>query len=260
MNAELSENLIGGSSADLTAGSDLVAGDADHGDEAGRGDEDDDEEILSPEEVLGRMRDAWINEKFAPDLLEPKMEVVDCLLEQVEEESSAPSGSRDFGASLRRMEAARVRFLVASYLRLRLEKIQKYVFHLLESQEAQENIIVAMTPQELRFATQFRKDLEAHFKRLALDHLPSKVAELNLGSSAASSSASVARQVDPPVPRPDLSKTVFVRAVRDVRGVLIEDEANRDRDEEYDMAAGSQHILKYRSVAHLIRNGSVRLM
>ena len=57
-----------------------------------------------------------------------------------------------------------------------------------------------------------------------------------------------------------MNSTVFVKAVEDVSGVVIEDEAGRGRDEDYDMAAGSQHILNYKSVANLIRNGRVKLM
>ena len=41
------------------------------------------EEELSTREVLQRLHDAWINEKFAPELLENQIEVVDCLLGQI---------------------------------------------------------------------------------------------------------------------------------------------------------------------------------
>jgi GINS complex subunit 4 len=33
--------------------------------------------------VLGKLEEAWLNEKHSPELLEPKMEIVDCMLEQV---------------------------------------------------------------------------------------------------------------------------------------------------------------------------------
>jgi hypothetical protein len=34
-------------------------------------------------QVLGKLEEAWLNEKHSPELLEPKMEIVDCMLEQV---------------------------------------------------------------------------------------------------------------------------------------------------------------------------------
>ena len=42
------------------------------------------EEELTAAEVLKRLQDAWVNEKFAPELLDPQIEVVDCLLDQLD--------------------------------------------------------------------------------------------------------------------------------------------------------------------------------
>ena len=41
------------------------------------------EEELTAAEVLQKLEDAWLNEKHSPELLEPKMEIVECMLEQV---------------------------------------------------------------------------------------------------------------------------------------------------------------------------------
>ena len=38
-----------------------------------------------PTQVLNKLEEAWLNEKHSPDLLEPKMELVECMLEQVQE-------------------------------------------------------------------------------------------------------------------------------------------------------------------------------
>ena len=42
------------------------------------------EEELTAAEVLQKLEDAWLNEKHSPELLEPKMEIVECMLEQVD--------------------------------------------------------------------------------------------------------------------------------------------------------------------------------
>ena len=90
---------------------------------------------------MQRLQDAWINEKFAPDLLEHQIEVVNCMLDQIADiknkinmERSKKTTSKNFGFALYEMEIARVKFLISSYLRIRLEKIQRYVYHLLEQQ------------------------------------------------------------------------------------------------------------------------------
>ena len=41
------------------------------------------EEELTAAEVLQKLEDAWLNEKHSPELLEPKMEIVECMMEQV---------------------------------------------------------------------------------------------------------------------------------------------------------------------------------
>ena len=43
------------------------------------------EEELTAAEVLQKLEDAWLNEKHSPELLEPKMEIVECMLEQVKQ-------------------------------------------------------------------------------------------------------------------------------------------------------------------------------
>merc|ERR1719351_577867 len=84
------------------------------------------EEELSTREVLQRLHDAWINEKFAPELLENQIEVVDCLLGQIahiEEKIAAEklqNGSNPknkFAASVYKME------------------IGRFIFHQLEQEE-----------------------------------------------------------------------------------------------------------------------------
>ena len=45
--------------------------------------EEDDEEEMSSAEVLAKLEEAWRNEKFAPNLLEAKTDLVDCIVEQV---------------------------------------------------------------------------------------------------------------------------------------------------------------------------------
>lgn len=147
------------------------------------------QEELSTREVLQRLHDAWINEKFAPELLDPQIEVVDCLLEQIAHIEDKISKERlrngsdpkiKFAASVYKMEIGRIRFTISSYLRTRLEKIQSFIFHLLgleekaqESDTLEENgMYTRMTANELKFAKQYRADIAEVYKKLALDHMP----------------------------------------------------------------------------------------
>ena len=49
----------------------------------GEEEEDDEEEMMTSAEVLAKLEEAWRNEKFAPDLLEAKTDLIDCISEQV---------------------------------------------------------------------------------------------------------------------------------------------------------------------------------
>jgi GINS complex subunit 4 len=61
------------------------------------------------------LKDAWVNEKFAPELLEPQAEIVDCLIEQLSrtEEHISTLDKGHFGIALHKMELQRIRFLVS---------------------------------------------------------------------------------------------------------------------------------------------------
>ena len=79
-----------------------------------------------------------------------------------------------------------------------------------------------MTPDEVKFAKQYRADIVEVFKKLALDHMPGKFQEFGPAASASissnnSSNPSTGKKLDPPAPQPNLNATVFVQAVDDVR-------------------------------------------
>merc|ERR1719150_3144616 len=67
------------------------------------------------------------------------MEIVSCLLEQIKatEEACEQLDKSDISIPIRKMELARIRFMIASYMRLRLQKIQKNV-HFLSKQSVEE--------------------------------------------------------------------------------------------------------------------------
>ncbi len=99
---------------------------------------EEEEEELTVGEVVQRLQTAWINEKFAPALLPHQTQVVECLIDQVSDswdalrhsmnptsllqtrqmEINLSSVSKtDFRVPLHRQELARVRYLLAAYLR-----------------------------------------------------------------------------------------------------------------------------------------------
>ena len=51
--------------------------------ETSAGDAEQFEDELTAAKVLQKLEDAWLNEKHSPEILEPRMEIVECMLEQV---------------------------------------------------------------------------------------------------------------------------------------------------------------------------------
>lgn len=123
---------------------------------------DDSEEIeLTTAQVIEIMMEAWLNEKFAPEILPHKSEVVDCLLGQIMymEENLSNLSNADFQKSLHQMELDRLRFIVTSYLRTRLDKIEAFVYVTLkeEDQRLEKNEALYLTNDELEFAKAYRQ-------------------------------------------------------------------------------------------------------
>ena len=106
------------------------------------------EEELTAAEVLQKLEDAWLNEKHAPELLESKIEIVECMLDQVRtmEENLAKVKKGDIRVPVHRMEIQRIKFMVNSYLRLRMRKIQSNIFSLTRDDHNQDNPS-RMTPE-----------------------------------------------------------------------------------------------------------------
>ncbi|KAK2172247.1 hypothetical protein NP493_976g00000 [Ridgeia piscesae] len=105
-------------------------------------DDEEETEALTAAEVLQKLEDAMLNEKFCPELLEQKMDVVECMLEQVEqmEENISHARTGDF-------KIDRIRYMLSSYLRTRLKKIEQYTSPILETEKSADT--PRLSPEEL---------------------------------------------------------------------------------------------------------------
>jgi len=128
------------------------------------------EEELSAAEVLAKLEEAWINERNSPELLHPRMEMVDCMLEQLKtmEGNLARLSKGDLRLPVHRMELGRIRFVINSYLRARLQKIESQIWHYTGPGEAGSR----MTQEEAAFAVSFRETGTSLLNSLVLKHLP----------------------------------------------------------------------------------------
>nr|XP_044987268.1 DNA replication complex GINS protein SLD5 isoform X3 [Jaculus jaculus] len=146
------------------------------------------EVVLTPAELIGRLEQAWMNEKFAPELLESKSEIVECVMEQLEhmfffqqEENLRRAKREDLKVSIHRMEMERIRYVLSSYLRCRLMKIEKFFPHVLEKEKARPaEEPSCLSPEEFAFAREYMAHTETHLKNVALKHMPPNLQKLDL--------------------------------------------------------------------------------
>ncbi|TUG04229.1 DNA replication complex GINS protein SLD5 [Bagarius yarrelli] len=115
--------------------------------------ESQEEDVLTPAELISRLEEAWLNEKFSPELLENKSELVECVMEQLTHMNLQRVKKGDLKASIHRMEIDRIRFVLSSFLRSRLQKIEKFFPHVLEKEKSRADGDPSfLSPQEFAFA------------------------------------------------------------------------------------------------------------
>ena len=203
-----------------------------------------------PQSDVPALKSAFLNERFSPELLPFESELVlrvrqQLLFMQAEiterfrpEDSDSAVGSAE---SICRMEVLRIRFLLKSYLRCRLEKVEKYpIFYL--SQAGLRNLL---SGEELNYAEKYVDLLEKHFSEAFLGRLPANFKKLTDSSSEGDM-----------VSAPQLHGYVFLRVVEDI-GPFRPDNTSAVT---VDLAAGELYVMRYSSIRGLLLEGRVELV
>lgn len=129
-------------------------------DELIRSDDDDDEIQITPAELVGMIEEMWINEKFAPEILPHKYDVVMCMLEQIEcmERNLETLDNKDLIKNIHKLEVDRLRFMVTSYLRIRLNKIEDFALCILQQEEERRKngLEMYLSDSELVYANSYK--------------------------------------------------------------------------------------------------------
>ncbi|XP_077418168.1 DNA replication complex GINS protein SLD5 [Vanacampus margaritifer] len=206
------------------------------------------EDDMTPAVLIAKLEEAWLNEKFSPELLANQSEVVECVMEQLThmEANLQRVKKGDPKASIHRMEIDRIRFVLCSYLRSRLQKIEKFFPHVLEREKSRSKGEPALlSPEEFAFAKEYAANTESHLKSVALSHMPPILQTLDMLKA---------------VPMPCLDSFVFLRVKERQENILVEPETDDQREYVVDLEEGSQHLMRYRTIAPLISSGAAQLI
>ncbi|KAM5540040.1 hypothetical protein V8D89_006180 [Ganoderma adspersum] len=191
----------------------------------------------------------WMNERHAPDILPGQEMLLGRILDHVRKQSNDvellradPDSSEEehFRIMLVQTEIERVKFVVRSYIRTRLHKIEKYARYISSTPDMHERLSRA----ELEHANRYSRLVEYHFKQSVLQSLPEQQRSLEEDIVF----------MPPMVPSPDKQRPVIARALVDCPPMRLPDGASTE------MKKGEISMTPYYVVEYLLLRGEVELV
>ncbi|KAJ2835028.1 GINS complex subunit [Coemansia furcata] len=92
-------------------------------------DEDEDDDVDVAEDDLSVLMRSWVNERSSPEILEYEGATIENLMELVDFQTQKMATQQAAIANILKMDVDRVKYLVRSYLRTRLSKIEENARH-----------------------------------------------------------------------------------------------------------------------------------
>ena len=172
--------------------------------------------------------------------------MLDLMLGQIAhmQENIAQLDKNDFRYIAHQMELERIKYIIASYLRSRLKKIEAFTRHILNEDEVRPASKRRLSPEELKFTEAHWASIRNHFHQIAIQHMPQNLQE-------ETSSTGPNREIV----TPNLMSHIFLRANESVNSVIV-----GSNDEEVDLEVGSLHIMPYKLASDLLLEGKVQLI
>lgn len=234
--------------------------------------------ITDFERLLGH----WRNERMSPELLPYPHDVMERTLARIQDQvelienlsmgfiDSHTNVVNDSKLPLLCMEAEleRLKFVIRSYVRCRLSKIDKYSIYLRQKGDIQEGgdymrLDLLMSQQEREYHIKHSDILIKLFNNSILKNLPEELQAINDTEGSVSM-----------IDEPDWNKTVFILVcggVTDETGIdskLTTDEDNKpcysvvieELNEEIYLLVGAVYVIRYIAVRDLVQEGRVILI
>ncbi|CAK9319083.1 unnamed protein product [Citrullus colocynthis] len=216
----------------------------------------DDFEMFTPTTDVEPLKRAWRNEKAAPEILPFEGSLVGRIKEQIQSmeetiEEYSRSGIDPLIVSLYQMDLDRTQFLLRSYVRSRLQKIEKYMLYILKSDE----LFSRLSKEEITFTDRCRHDMKKHFDESVLSKLPNNYQDILRQS--------ITSEEDDMVPEPPLDTFVVCKSKEYLEHIQLEDEEERASsriEEPFEMEANVLHIIRYRPIKSLVESGKIDLL
>ncbi|KAI9209470.1 uncharacterized protein BJ171DRAFT_620932 [Polychytrium aggregatum] len=202
----------------------------------------DDQDAVYENDDCKVLTQAWINERCAPELLPFETQVVANLTEMIEAQTECISAFNDaertfedtFANMMLEQELERIKFVIKSYLRTRLRKIQEHTFFILNEAEYSSRL----SPKELEFAQRFQALRDHCCEQSFLNTLPRSYQKPEERATA-----------------PDMNEAIFCRIREDIGEFQLIDSL-----ETIELRKDDLYILPYQAIRELLRRNLVDLI
>ncbi|GMR60157.1 hypothetical protein PMAYCL1PPCAC_30352, partial [Pristionchus mayeri] len=208
----------------------------------------DDEEFVTPAQLLSEMKQTWMNECASPSLLPHNYDAVDLLIEQiiqVEDGLGKVKNKDKPSVPMHQGEVARVQYMINDYMRKRLHKIEEHARLVLREHASRvaEGCKPLLAEREVRFAHGFAT-LETRLMHTAfLGKLPGALQKV-------------------PVPALNLDHSrCFAKVLKeDVEDVSVPDLMDPTQEVVVSLPKDSIHCISYKSIMEHVENDKILLM
>ncbi|KAL8980998.1 MAG: hypothetical protein Q9205_004084 [Flavoplaca limonia] len=197
---------------------------------------------------LQELTRAWVTERSAPELLPWPSELIERVLERihqqievVEEQVGSVNPKTNFRLIVIQTELERFKFLVRSFLRTRMAKINKYALYMLSTPTQ----TARLSASELQYANTHQTLLEAHYRSSFLTQFPTSLQRLDDTAGGISM-----------VEQPDTDTAVFVRVLRDIEVPIVIEGTDTD----FEMRRGDVYVVRWSAVREYVMNGDAELI
>eukprot|EP00055_Hartaetosiga_balthica_P011463 m.52166 g.52166 ORF g.52166 m.52166 type:complete len:265 (+) comp7605_c0_seq1:141-935(+) len=193
---------------------------------------------------IKRLQKAWMNEKLSPSLLQYERQLVGTITREINDQDEATREEElkevedKFIFYTYHMELERLRFLVASYLRTRLLKIEKYATYINNTPSIQSRL----SDNERSYLVRYCELVDKHFSSSFLERIPENIAQDLDGNRMTA---------------PNMDDHVLCKFDTDIGALDVGDETSTTH---IDVSIGDVYIVRYNTVDTLIRKNEAHLI
>ncbi|KAJ9090449.1 GINS complex subunit [Entomophthora muscae] len=183
---------------------------------------------------------AWVNERCAPEILPYFHEIIEEVSEMIEmqlqESQVSLSPQEGIKGAILQAEVDRLKFVLRSYLRTRIDKIERYaLFYMKNFGE----VFSQLAEHEIAHLQRYHALICGHLGRRILDPLPEELSDLDKTANA--------------TPQPNLNEGVFFKAKAFIAEFSIAHET-------IEIKPGSIFFMRYSLIKSLLLDNLIELI